>query len=132
MCMDSCSELGFWEYSLKNFFEDHKIKVLTRLQILRFNYDNRIDNANALAEYNKYILEQTTVFGRIRRMDFYNTFTMTKVKLADLFVSSDKGILNLAGLMPVFILYGLGISLSIIVFAMELCYFRLKTRFRSL
>lgn len=116
-------EMGFWEKSLKKYFDDERIILMTKRQVIRFNYENNINNTNNIADYNQYIIGQIIGTHGNRHYLETNAFVVTEKDMID---TSEREIFTLQGLIPVFMVYAIGITLSVIVFLMEILYNYLK------
>lgn len=107
---------------------DHqlKTKVLTKRQIMRFNYDNGFNNTEILADYNTFLIKQISYFGiKENHMNVQaNLFNYSQADIVKYFFVFDKSTIDMTGLVPVFILYGIGMTVSLIVFGMEICWYR--------
>lgn len=119
--------MGFWVKNIKKYFK-RKVKIRTKQQILRFNYDNHLNNSKTLFEINNYMIEQIHLFGREGNKDYLNihSFNFSEKDVEKYFFAQDHDILNLIGFLPIFMVYGLGIVASLVVFCVEILYFRFK------
>lgn len=104
---------------------------MVKRQKLRFNYENQINYSELITDYNNYCIEHILIFGRVANSIHINSglFNFTEHDVSKYFFAQDHDILNLIGLLPIFILYGLGIIISFIVFCVEFLYFQYKKWF---
>lgn len=120
--------MGFLRENLKKYFEQRKIKILVMRQIMRYNYDNHLNNTQNIAEYNDYLLQQVSNYSSLVWHQTLKSITSqyTEADIVKHFFAADRNILNMEGLRPVFLLYCFGLLLSVVVFCLELLYFRFK------
>lgn len=118
------SEIGFFGENEKIYFERRKIKIFIKRQLIRFNYENKLNNSKAIAAYNDYILEQVKQYSPKTQMEYAKSgdFNYTESEFVELFFEKNRKILYLKGLIPVFVLYGLGIGISLFVFCLEIVF----------
>lgn len=113
--------MGFWERNVQRYVHNEKAILLIKRQMMRFNYENDIDNSKNIIGYNQYILGQTIIFGgygneKYLKSDAFNFSVM------DIIETSKQDIFTIKGLTPVFMLYGVGMILSSCVFLIEIFY----------
>lgn len=106
------SEMGFWDRNLKKYFSKWVIKILTKQQRMRFNYDNRLNNSDNIAEYSKYVIESILRFGSTYNKEHVKS-SLFEPDVVQFLFTWERDVINLKGL---FLLFGLGMFFSLFVF----------------
>lgn len=98
--------------------------MLVCLQIVRYNYDNKLNNSKAIATYNEYSLQQSKYYSLDDNTKSIKNgeLNCTENDFIQFFFQEDRKILNFKGLLPVFLLYGYGILFSLLIFVIEILY----------
>lgn len=114
--------------TIQKYNNVQKIKMLTKRQLMRFNYENHLNNSEVLSEYNDYTIKKLSYFDWKFNKAYSNQFKLSEKDIIRFFFNSDTNNLHLKNLIPIFILYGFGMILSIIVFCLEMFHFFLWKR----
>lgn len=88
---------------------------------MRFNYDNNLNNSRAIQNYNEYLLDYVGQYisGNTDVYKNSGSFNYTEEEIIEYIFTKNHNIVNLKGLLPVFMLYFFGILIGLIVFCME-------------
>lgn len=116
------SENGFWTRKLSKYHDKRRIEIYTRRQIFRYNYDNHLNNTNATIDFNRYLIDEHQKYAS----SSINSLRYTQNDILEYFFEKDHSILDLTALLPIFIVWCLGIVATLIVFGLELLYFHFK------